>query len=61
MEHEISEEEMQKLLAFPTDAIYGLCHCVNYLYNEIEKLKAKTNKNKGAVKMTASSKSIWKR
>lgn len=41
MEREISEEEMQKLSAFPRDALYCLCDCVNYLYNEIKKLKAK--------------------
>ena len=45
MEQEISEEEMQKLSAHPEDGVYGLCCCVNYLYNEIKRLKARTEKN----------------
>lgn len=45
MEREISESEMQRLSAHPEDGVYDLCYCVNYLYNEINKLKAKTEKN----------------
>lgn len=45
MKREISEEEMQKLSAHPEDGVYGLCVCVNYLYNEINILKARTEKN----------------
>lgn len=39
MEQEISKEEMQKLSSYPADGVWALCWCVNYLYNEIEKLK----------------------
>ena len=39
MEQEISEEEMQMLSSHPEDGVWALCDCVNYLYNEIKKLK----------------------
>jgi len=45
MGQEISEEEMQKLSAHPEDGVWALCDCINYLYNEIKKLKVRMEKN----------------